>query len=365
MNRLLATTTLLGMLAFGPAMPAVAQDVCTGNSDPNAYRLQQSMALAEAMPKTQGSGPWPYIFHQRTVEVSYAEGQRLVLSGPPEGLRTDDLAEIHVIPSGQHWEHDFRDAAHTRIDVLMGEQDLSHLFTPGTNQLTLTLTDVLGPEWSTSAYTLLVMEPCNPQATMATTELASALEPPGNNDPPQPGEAAQPTLEAVALEATPVAQPSAPSQAMPAQEEASGAMKHGPYPLSSVIMRFPGEGTETTMAIWTQEAAMARQPTAVSTPQPAAIATQPAASATLVAAPVIQPSAPGQTMPAAKGVTVWPYLLLAVLGGAIWLINRRRAQLRPLLFLLREKAIIALRMATPYAQNIWKQLKAELQGNAR
>jgi len=201
MKCLLTTTALLGILTFGQATPVFAQNACADGSDPKAYILQQSIPLAEAMPKQVSSGPWPRIFHQRTVELSYTEGQRIIVSGPREGLRTDDLALIEVSPSGQRWEHDFRNAAHTHIDVLKNPPDISLLFKPGSNQLTLTLTDLIGPEWSTSDYTLLVLEPCQrfiatptaiPTATpvallpTVTPAIPAVLGNVDNENPPQP-----------------------------------------------------------------------------------------------------------------------------------------------------------------------------------
>lgn len=172
----LSGTLLTGTLALvSQTTPLKAQDLCA--AQPDALALRQAISLADAMPEQRDADLRPRIFYQKSIELVYQPGQTVLLAGSPQGLRTDDLVRIDAAPSGLYWEHDFRDAARTRIDPLNEKPDLSGLLVEGSNQITLTLTDLIGPAWSTSNYTLEIWDSCQKPADPTVTEAAPADPP--------------------------------------------------------------------------------------------------------------------------------------------------------------------------------------------
>jgi hypothetical protein len=346
------TLALTGTLALvSQATPLKAQDICA--AQPDALILRQAIPLAEAMPEQSGAGPWPRIFHQKTVALTYEPGQQLLLAGvSPNGssprLRTDDLARIDVFPSGLHWEHDFRDAARTRIDPLTERPDLSGLFVEGSNQITLTLTDLLGPSWSTSNYTLEVWEPCQEPVT-AVME----ADPVESSDTamtafPLTDTAAATIIDLVPAEVITALMTAERGAALPTDEALAALVVASEAP--TVIP------TATPMPTATAGAVALAKAEALQTPLPVPATLQKAlpAAASPVAVPVTEDAAtPALAAPAPSGGRLWRlFFALALLVGG-WCYYRYGGQWRELLTQMRGQADDIIPVARQQLLTLW------------
>lgn len=170
--RIVMIFILLSLAAGALPGPSRAQTNCPS--------ISEIIQLAPEITRQPSSGR--QMFYQHQVEVSYHPGQLVMLSSQPapEGdLSTDDLGVVRVSPSGRTWQHDFRNAARTQI-VPTRAQDITALFTPGINRVELQLTDLLGPEYSSRPYYLVIVDPCERFTSTATptpTPTATAVPP--------------------------------------------------------------------------------------------------------------------------------------------------------------------------------------------
>lgn len=166
------------LLLIAACTPAAAQASsvvdCQMLADGQEYQIGRTIALAEAVPE-QTSQParieadGSHDFNQANTLVMLEEGELVLLSGSPEGTGfvADDWIGINVQPSNHAREWDFRNSERTRIVPVDAPQEITDLFQVGANHLTLTAKDLLGPVYSSSAYWLLILEPCG--ADMAET----------------------------------------------------------------------------------------------------------------------------------------------------------------------------------------------------
>lgn len=170
--RIVMIFILLSLAASALPVPSRAQTNCPS--------INEIIQLAPEITRQPSSGR--QMFYQHQVEVSYQPGQQVMLSSHPavEGdLSTDDLGVVHISPSGREWRHDFRNPARTQI-VPTSAQDITALFTPGVNRVELQIMDLLGPEYSSRPYYLIIVDPCERFTSTATptpTPTATAVPP--------------------------------------------------------------------------------------------------------------------------------------------------------------------------------------------
>jgi hypothetical protein len=155
-------------MSFAWPVPLQAQGGCPAY--PNASisledEVVEIYPLITAFPEAQPSLAQG-VFIEQVFELIYEAGQQVWLTSYVEGSRlgdicTDDLAEVAISPSGQTWQHDFRSQDHQTILVSQAV-DITYLFVPGVNIITLTLTDLTGPALSSSGYALVVVGPAIP-----------------------------------------------------------------------------------------------------------------------------------------------------------------------------------------------------------
>jgi hypothetical protein len=166
--------------------------------------VDQIYPLINALPETQpplAQG----VFVEQVFEFPYNLGQQVWLASYIEGERlgdlcTDDLVEVAVWPSGQSWRHDFRSPDRQKI-LVSNAIDITHLFVPGINTITLTLTDLIGPALSTSGYALVVADSAiEPTATLILPT-ATAVPP---TPMPQPVATLTQALPTATVTSTPV-----------------------------------------------------------------------------------------------------------------------------------------------------------------
>ncbi|MBI4675899.1 MAG: hypothetical protein HY741_30020 [Chloroflexi bacterium] len=190
----LVAALLLCLIGF-----ALSQLFKPASSAPRMER--RALLLAATIPPSQKRAEPFGVFYQQTFTVEMDEGAAwLASSADGKGkLSTDDFAELHVTrPDGstRTWSHDFRNTAHTEITSISA-QDVSALFLPGRNQVTLTLRDLMPFTYWSQAYYLVFDAPA-PTATATSTPKPTRL-------PTQ-----TPTLNTAALSAAtsvPTAQP--------------------------------------------------------------------------------------------------------------------------------------------------------------
>jgi hypothetical protein len=360
MRHRLMTLALTGTLALvSQTTPLKAQDSCA--AQPDALILRQSIPLADAMPEQSGAGPWPRIFHQKTVALTYEPRQQLLLAGvspngSPPRLRTDDLARIDVFPSGLHWEHDFRDVARTRIDPLTEKPDLSGLFVAGDNQLTLTLTDLLGPSWSTSNYTLEVWEPCQqPPVAAAPVESYDAAV----AAVPVTDTAAATIIDLVPAEVITALMTAERGAALPTDEAIAALLAAVPTAASEAPTAMP---TATPMPTATAGAVALAKVEALQTPLPVPATLQealPAAASPVAAAVTENVTAPALPAPAPSGGRLWRlFFALALLVGG-WCYYRYGGQWRDLLAQMQGLADELIPVARQHLLTLWHRYAEE------
>ena len=142
-------------------------------------------------------------FYTTTLSFQFSDGMQAVLSSSPDGqgqVSTDDQFLIQASPSGRAWSHDFRNPARTQI-VPLPAQDISRLFVVGKNTITVKVTDLFVPNYSTRPYFLILIKKCaTPTATF--TPLPTVTPTPV---PPTPTVAATttPVVQLIVVAVTP------------------------------------------------------------------------------------------------------------------------------------------------------------------
>ncbi|MEZ4706777.1 MAG: hypothetical protein R3A44_06210 [Caldilineaceae bacterium] len=175
---------LISMLHFGTISERLmAQSDC--GKDVDSTLIIDSIELAPAIRAHASSST--QVFYQNHITIKYQPGQQIILSSSADGqgmLSTDDLIRVQLQPSKKEWENDFRNAARTQI-VPIPPQDISALLTPGINTVTLTAIDLLGPEYSSRPYFLVVLNTCV-APTPTVTETATYIRVPTSTSSPIP-----------------------------------------------------------------------------------------------------------------------------------------------------------------------------------
>jgi len=179
---LFAIGILLSLLACQPqvAQAATGPD-CQTMADGVDYRLTNALKLSDGLPES----PSRYVngqldaspFVTTSAEVTIGESTKVLLSGSKEGsgFVADDLILLTVQPSGQSKQWDFRSADFMHIIPASSPQEVTELFTAGTNQLQIDVYDLLGPVHSASELWLLMLDPCNVVAASAPTKQAHTV----------------------------------------------------------------------------------------------------------------------------------------------------------------------------------------------
>lgn len=184
--------------------PVLAQPECpvaeTGLGLPVVAVIPLTQAVPEQVSpdgKAQGE------FLTGEVSLTFAaSGQRVFLSADPcgnEPLRTDDYAELTISPGGGQWSQDFRNPSRTVIES-RAVTEISDLLVAGDNRLSLSLVDLTGPAYSSTAYYLIVAEDPSYTAKIATPVPATTTLTPT----PRPTRTATPTLTPVVAAPAPM-----------------------------------------------------------------------------------------------------------------------------------------------------------------
>lgn len=148
-------------------------------------------------------------FYTTTLSFHFSDGMQAILSSSPNGedaIATDDQFFIQASPSGQSWSHDFRNPARTQI-VPLPSQDISQLFVVGENTVTVKVTDLFVPNYSSRPYFLVLLKGCA-TPTMVPTSTPTIL-PTATPVPPSPTvtETATPIMPMLVLTVTPTETP--------------------------------------------------------------------------------------------------------------------------------------------------------------
>lgn len=163
----------LVMTMLPPVDHAAAREgrSCVTMEDGKAYTLADMAPLTPSIPEQPGRAQGPSIFYQDTFTVTVKAGQRVLLVGlePGGGFATDDLLRLEALPAQKERSWDFRSADRMRIIQVKRPVDITSLLLPGDNTVTLTMQDLLGPVFSSSAYGLLFFDPCVAPKPMAMT----------------------------------------------------------------------------------------------------------------------------------------------------------------------------------------------------
>ncbi|MEZ4614423.1 MAG: hypothetical protein R2867_02760 [Caldilineaceae bacterium] len=175
--------SLMLMLAATLSQPAAASfsppPRCIRLLSGGDYRLSKVVPLSDALAEQPTMAHGNGVFQLDSVFILVKEGQRILLSGSEMGggFVTDDLLLVATIPANKQQSWDFRSVDHMAIIPVSQPQDITHLFVPGHNMVTLTMRDMLGPVYSTSAYRLLILDPCGDSAPKAAPTTASTQTP--------------------------------------------------------------------------------------------------------------------------------------------------------------------------------------------
>lgn len=164
----------------------------------NAYAWGACPRFVDAIPMVPEIGEATsteirHDFYTTTLSFHFSEGMKAILSSSPNGqdvIATDDQFFIQASPSGQSWSHDFRNPARTQI-VPLPAQDISHLFVIGENTITVKVTDLFVPNYSSRPYFLVLLKGCA-TPTMVPTSIPTVL-PTATDTPLAPSPAATET----------------------------------------------------------------------------------------------------------------------------------------------------------------------------
>ena len=177
-----SVTVLLILLAImGATGQALAQE-------PQVRAFPMAPGISEPAPARTSRGT----FYRNTITVRYG-GERVILSSNSQGngmLRTDDLVAVAITqPDGfsQSFTHDFR----ILNPCCIGESrpvDITHLFRPGENTVTIELKDLVPPVYSSRPYYLVLFAPIKPTPTQTPRPVPTSM--PTWTPTPQPSSTA-------------------------------------------------------------------------------------------------------------------------------------------------------------------------------
>lgn len=195
--------------------PVSAQPECPVQDTSLELPVVAVIPLTQAVPEqVSPDGKAQGVFLTGEVSLTFAaSGQRVFLSADTCGtapLRTDDYAELTVSPGGGQWSQDFRNPARTVIESRT-VTEISDLLIAGDNRLSLSLVDLTGPAYSSTAYYLIVAEDPSYTAKIATPVPATATLTPTS----QPTRTAIPTLTPVVAAPAPVRKDTVKTDAAP------------------------------------------------------------------------------------------------------------------------------------------------------
>ena len=197
--KLLGITVLFSSLVIGVAMPGktvLAQGCRPDSSDVLTTTAIQILDAEVVQPSRTEP---PTVFQTRTEEFDFGQNSAVVLASTPDGvgwLSTDDYVQVRS-GWGRTWEWDFRNDSRTKI-VPIPPQDITYLFEPGENTVEVTLTDLTLPEFSSSAYYLVIYTcPVTPTPTVTASPTATPTGTATATVTPSPTETATPTATAM------------------------------------------------------------------------------------------------------------------------------------------------------------------------
>jgi hypothetical protein len=163
---------ILAALLPAPVWAQPTEEMCYLKDPPPPFFARKVVQLVEAISVRPSREPG--VFYRNWTEIDYQEGQAVILTGSQDlyPYKTDDLMRLTASPSGKVWEHDFRSTDRMTIVPQETYQDITDMLVPGVNTLEIVLEDILGPEYSSSSYWVIVLEPCpapQPEASQAAT----------------------------------------------------------------------------------------------------------------------------------------------------------------------------------------------------
>ena len=160
---LMACQPQVAQAATMPATPVECQLLADGVE----YRVGRTISLSERVPEQAShfktlESDGAHTFQQANTLVVLAAGEQVLLSGSPEGsgFVADDRLEVSVQPTNATRTWDFRNPERTQIVPIETPQEMTDLFQTGSNLVSLSVKDLMGPVYSSSDYWLLILEPC-------------------------------------------------------------------------------------------------------------------------------------------------------------------------------------------------------------
>lgn len=273
MERIANTLIIALLLCLHCTVVAFAQTGCTNatlQSEPKGI-VKEVYQLAPQFVEQTGATKPVGAFYQQSFAINVEPGRQVVVSGSQDGrlgICTDDEARISVTTTGLAWSHQFANAIGTRI-VPIAPVDITSLFTIGTNEIVISLTDLKEPAYSSSPFYLVLIEL---PATLTPTE------PPISENTPTPIPAthtatAMPTVtpgESATETETSTLLPTQTTKPLPTHTPVAGVTATNPATPTAIMTvtavsstSSPATGPICCGALWTQISGLATSPFAL------------------------------------------------------------------------------------------------------
>jgi hypothetical protein len=166
---MIALIALCGVMICRP-VSAAPEDHCNVRKPApiNTYRTQ-AMSITDFIREKQTDQNG--VFLQKTLMVPFKEGQIVWMEGwlRQNAFSVMDTIHIEASPSGLTWERSFGRDRRNRLQISEGPQELTHLFVPGDNRLTVTLENRHEAMYGATPLGLSIWEPCIPPTRTPTS----------------------------------------------------------------------------------------------------------------------------------------------------------------------------------------------------
>jgi len=161
--------------AWVPPLGAKPPHCLTGSYE--KLMIDRISQLVPEITEQPSVGQGSYLFYQRQITLTLQPTQQVWLASTLNGngmLATDDQVQITILPSGHIFQQVFQNQSSTAI-THVAPVELTHLLTLGTNTITFTAQDLMGPVFGTTPYYLLILRPCTRQPPPAPVVLTESL----------------------------------------------------------------------------------------------------------------------------------------------------------------------------------------------